>query len=76
MSNKLLTVSEVTQTIGVATSTLYRWMHNGNFPRGIKLGPACTRWRSIEIEQWIQNCPRALEETREKEHARESVCLS
>ncbi len=57
---KLLTRRQVQDRIGgVGTSTLYRWVREGSFPAPLKIGGKCVRWRSDEIEVWLQNCPRA-----------------
>jgi prophage regulatory protein len=47
-----LTLREITSIMKVATSTLYRWMDEGKFPRPVKLGENCTRWRVSDIKVW------------------------
>ncbi|MEJ8311135.1 helix-turn-helix transcriptional regulator [Agrobacterium larrymoorei] len=47
-----LTLKEVTSIMKVATSTLYRWMNEGNFPRPVKLGENCSRWRVSDVKVW------------------------
>ena len=44
---------------GIATSTLYRWMSNGSFPRPLKLGPSVVAWKRAEVENWIEDRNRA-----------------
>ena len=43
---------------GVGTSTLYRWVKEGSFPRPLQIGGKCVRWREDEVETWIATRPR------------------
>jgi len=58
-SNRLLRLSEVAKLLGVSTSTLYKWVKLGQFPRPIMLGPMnpkqrqTKRWVLSEVEQWV-----------------------
>ena len=58
-SNRLLRVSEVAKLLGVSTSTLYKWVKQGQFPRPIMLGPMkpkqrqTKRWVLSEVEEWV-----------------------
>ena len=38
----------------IANTTLYRWMNDEtvNFPRPVKMGPRCVRWKVSELEIW------------------------
>lgn len=51
-----LTLREVTANIKVATSTLYRWIDNGKFPRPVRLGENCVRWRVADLKAWQESC--------------------
>ncbi len=35
-------------------TTLYRWIAEGRFPPGVKLGPNTRAWTEDEIEAWEQ----------------------
>ncbi|MCO7245252.1 AlpA family phage regulatory protein [Halomonas sp. Mc5H-6] len=52
-----MTYSSAKQTakrFGVSEVTIWRWARDGvsDFPKPIKLGPNCTRWRLEDIEAW------------------------
>lgn len=54
-----LTVEQVAKHFNVSTDTIWRWKRNGNFPKAVKVGPGCTRWRSsdvLEHEAALQAC--------------------
>ena len=37
----------------MSTSTIYRWMKSGNFPRSYTLGGYIAAWSEAEVEEWI-----------------------
>lgn len=39
--------------LGISRATIYRLMHEGNFPRPIKLGRRAVGWRYEDIEKWL-----------------------
>lgn len=41
-------------------NTLLRWIENGDFPPGRKLGANTRAWTEAEIEGWIQSRPLAV----------------
>ena len=46
------------QIVGVKSfTTIWQWMREGKFPRGIAVG-ARTMWRSDEVEEWMAQLPR------------------
>ncbi|MBZ4023155.1 hypothetical protein CKO11_11870 [Rhodobacter sp. TJ_12] len=54
-----LTVNQVAERYGVSKDTIWRWKREGDFPKGVKVGPNCTRWRQSEIiahEASLQTC--------------------
>jgi prophage regulatory protein len=55
----LLTIDDVMRLTGYkARSSIYRRIHRQDgFPRPVVLGRGRIRWRSSEIEQWLQNLP-------------------
>ena len=57
--DRLLRRQEVEQRIGIARSTLYQLMRAGEFPLPLKIGPRAVRWSQREIEEWVEERPRA-----------------
>ncbi|MDI5987030.1 AlpA family phage regulatory protein [Halomonas sp. M4R5S39] len=49
-----LTVKQIASRLAVSVPTIWRWSrdHDSSFPRPIKLGPNCTRWRLADLEEW------------------------
>ena len=50
--DKLLTLAEVAEVLGVPTATLYQWRHRGTGPRGIRVGRH-VRYRAADVEEWL-----------------------
>ena len=50
--NQLMTITEVSATLRIGESTIWRKVKEGLFPEPIKLGGS-TRWHGAEIEQYI-----------------------
>ena len=63
IKTRLLSRREVQRTCGLAKSTLYRFMRTGNFPEPLKIGPKAVRWRSDEIQEWVESRARARGES-------------
>ncbi|MCP4062622.1 MAG: AlpA family phage regulatory protein [Gammaproteobacteria bacterium] len=40
---------EVAKRLGVARSTIWRWLQLGQFPQPYRLGPSTTRWHEKDI---------------------------
>ncbi|QCO57389.1 helix-turn-helix domain-containing protein (plasmid) [Pseudorhodobacter turbinis] len=54
-----LTVEEVAERYRVSPATIWRWKRAGDFPRAVKVGPGCTRWRLkdiIEHDSTLRTC--------------------
>ncbi|MBS0258394.1 MAG: AlpA family phage regulatory protein [Proteobacteria bacterium] len=47
-----LSLKEVLAMVKVGSSTLYRWMDDGDFPRPRQLGERCVRWTVADIKKW------------------------
>lgn len=39
----------------ISSTTLWRWVKNGDFPPSVKLGPSVTAWSSDAIQTWLKN---------------------
>ena len=49
----LLTIREVCARVGVSRTTIYARMNERQFPAPIKIGAKSVRWRSDEIDAYI-----------------------
>lgn len=50
---RLIRLHEVKRRTGVSTSTIYRWMKAGKFPRSHSLGGYIAAWSEAEVDAWI-----------------------
>ena len=58
----LLRRREVEEKCGLSRSVIYRMMREGTFPLPVKISGGergAVRWKSDEIEQWINALPQA-----------------
>lgn len=53
MSEKIMRLPRVLDTVGRSRAALYRLIAVGEFPRPIRVGPQAVGWLSSEIEAWI-----------------------
>lgn len=53
-----LSVRRVSELCGVSIATIWRWSSSGLFPAPVKLGPNTTRWRTNDIEAWLDKTGR------------------
>ena len=56
-SDKLLTVDQVSEILGVSRVTFYRRLADGTIPPGVKLGPRAVRWRQSTIDDLMDALP-------------------
>lgn len=47
-----LTLKQVAERETVHPATITRWSREGRFPKPVKLGANCTRWRVADVENW------------------------
>jgi len=52
--DRMLKVSELATFLGVAPSTIYRWLEANKLPQPYALGESAVRWRMSEIEAWLE----------------------
>ncbi|MDD5386440.1 MAG: AlpA family phage regulatory protein [Sulfuricurvum sp.] len=50
---RLLRITEVQQRVGIARSTIWLWIKQGRFPKGMKLSPSVTVWHEKEINLYV-----------------------
>ena len=48
------TRQQVEKLFQVSRPTLYRWMKEGNFPKNVKFGPNLVRWKTSDLEAWME----------------------
>ena len=58
---KLLTRIEVCEQLAVSGPTLYRLIRRGDAPAPLRVGPRAARWRSDEIEEFVESRGRGTE---------------
>jgi prophage regulatory protein len=51
----LISPNQVMARLDIPSTTLYRWISEGRFPRPIRIGPRRTAFRVKEIEEWLDN---------------------
>ena len=49
----LMKLKDVMHTTGLARSTVYKYISDGNFPKPVSLGERNVAWLQSEIEDWI-----------------------
>ena len=49
----LIRIKEVSHILGLAKSTIYRYLSEDNFPKPINIGARAVAWRRGDIEKWI-----------------------
>ena len=63
MIHTLLRRPEVQAITGLSCAGIYKLMRSGKFPEPIKVTSRAVRWKSEEIQSWIESRPRATGET-------------
>jgi len=51
---RFMKLDEVTRTVGLGRSSVYKQMAAGTFPRSVCLGGRSVAWVSDEIDAWMQ----------------------
>ena len=63
MKDTLMRRRAVEQRTGLGTTTLYKMMNQGTFPRPLRIGTRAVRWPESEIEEWISTRGRGVHAT-------------
>ncbi len=58
-ADRFLKLKEVMERTSLGSSTIYRRMKAGTFPKPKQLSEACVRWRESDIEKWMDDLPSA-----------------
>lgn len=56
---QVLRLPQVQETTGLSKAAIYRRIHEGDFPKPIKLGERAVGWLAGEVTEWIAARPRA-----------------
>jgi len=49
----LLSVKQVKEIVSLSVSTIWARVKQGTFPQPRKLGDKITRWKSTDVQQWM-----------------------
>ena len=55
MSHQVLKLREVSSLTKLSSSTIYRLIKTGGFPKPIKLATHASGWLLADIEEWIES---------------------
>ena len=58
MADRLIKLPEVIEITGLSSSTIYRYLKEGRFPKQIRVGSRAVAWWLSEILEYIRNRPR------------------
>lgn len=58
----ILRLPEVMRLTGLSRSSIYRLESIGKFPARVKLSESASGWRAEEVQDFIANLPRAVQE--------------
>lgn len=50
---RIIRLKEVTNSTGLARSTIYKYIAEGTFPKPVSLGDRCVGWVEGEVHDWI-----------------------
>ena len=55
IKNRLLSVNDLIDKLGVSRTTLYKWRKSGKLPEGRRIaGSNLVKWSESTIDQWIK----------------------
>lgn len=54
VTKKILRMSELTGVVGLSRAWIYKLVHQGEFPRPIKLGPRSIGFLVSEVDGWLE----------------------
>jgi prophage regulatory protein len=59
VNQALLRIDQVMALVGRRRTSLWRMCKLGRFPKPVQLSVRSVAWRASEVEEWLQNLPRA-----------------
>lgn len=63
MAEQLLSVGDLRGQLSCSTSTIYRWIEKGLFPKPIKIG-GMARWRKADYDKFVETAIKLRDGTR------------
>ena len=54
-SHQLLSAAQIYKMFSISKTTFYRWIDEGFFEPGLRLGPNCVRWRASTVNAFIKS---------------------
>jgi len=71
MLDRFMRLPEVENITGLKKSAIWKWIQEGNFPKGIQLSKKTTVWRESAVKEWQDSFDRPTEpvEVQEKPSA-------
>lgn len=55
VQKEFFNVREVADMLGMGVSTVWRRVQQKTFPQPLKTGPGSTRWRRVDLEEWVSD---------------------
>jgi excisionase family DNA binding protein len=53
LNEKLLTIREVSELLGIPVGTIYQWRYSGTGPKAARMGRHL-RYRPADVEAWVE----------------------
>lgn len=50
----LISLDDVCRLVGLGRSQIYAMVRDGKFPRPVRLGRRCSRWRMASVRAWVE----------------------
>lgn len=55
MIEKRYRLPDVRDVTGLSTTSIYRMMKRGDFPRPVRLGKKAVGWRESDLKKWLES---------------------
>ena len=50
---KILRVKQVAERVGISRALIYRYIREGKFPTGVRLGERAVGWYEHDVDAWL-----------------------
>lgn len=57
--SRLIRLVELEHLTGIKKSKIYQMIKEGSFPGAVRLGAKSVAWKEEEVQQWVDDLPRA-----------------